>query len=95
MKNNEVKEVTTVQDISREFVVKFGIKSSEEDFKWISERMAYWMKEKGDRYYFPPFRSEFAKKFFPELLAKKSKKKKPSLLEEMIAKREAQKKEDK
>ena len=95
MKNNEVKEVTTVQDISREFVHDFGIKANEEDFQWIAERMTYWMKEKGDRYYFPPFRSEFAKKFFPELLTKKSKKKKPSLLEEMIAKREAQKKEGK
>lgn len=95
MENKRVKEVKTVQDISREFVNDFGIKASEEDFQWIAERMTYWMKEKGDRYYFPPFRSEFAKKFFPELLTKKSKKKKPSLLDEMIAKREALKEEGK
>ena len=79
--NNEVKEITKVLDISREFVENFYATASIEDQLWIEERMDKLMKEKGDVKYFAAFRSEFAKKFFPELVSTKVNKKKESLLE--------------
>ena len=77
------KKVATVLDIDRAYTMEFFKKASQEDREWMMERTAYWVKEKGERHYFAPNRSEFAKKFFPELFVKKAPKKKPSMLEEM------------
>ena len=67
------KKVATVLDIDRAYTMEFFKKASQEDREWMMERTAYWV----------PYRSEFAKKFFPELFVKKAPKKKPSMLEEM------------
>ena len=81
VKKQEAKEITKVLDISREFVESFYATANIEDQLWIEERMDKLMKEKGDVKYFAAFRSEFAKKFFPELISTKVNKKKESLLE--------------
>lgn len=82
MANKEVKkEITKVLDISREFVEEFYRTASKEDREWIKGETARCITEKGDVKYFAAFRPEFAKKFFPELVAKKSSKKKASMLD--------------
>lgn len=79
-------ELKSILNINREFVKEFyQTKATAEDKKWIVSRMAELEKSEGERKYFAKFRSEFATKFFPELKAAKKAKKKPSLLEELIA----------
>lgn len=77
----EEKVITKVLDISREYVEDFYRKASKEDKEWMKGRTAELVLEKGDIKYFAAFRSEFAKKFFPELFTKKAGKKKVSMLD--------------
>lgn len=92
MTNNqkEVKELTSVQDITSEFIEDFGAKASEEDYEWIANLYEKCVEEKGERYYFADFRSKFVEKFFPELLRKNKTNKKPSFKERMAKKRAEQ-----
>ena len=70
MKKKNGEEIKKVLDISREFVLTFASECSLEDSEWIEERIAYWISKNGEKKYFAPFRTEFVKKFYPELLAK-------------------------
>ncbi len=67
----EVKEITKVTDISRKFIEEFFAVAPKVEQDWIIERSETLMSEKGDRKYFAAFRSEFAKRYFPELFAAK------------------------
>lgn len=69
-------------DISKAHVLKIFKSASRADREWIMERIEYWMKEKGERY-FSSFRSEFARKFYPSLFAKKTAKKHPTFLDKL------------
>lgn len=80
----EEKKVTKVLDINREFVEKFAAEASVNDILWIRERTARLMEEKGEKAYFAAFRTEFAKRFIPEIIAEKKKPaKKPSMLDNL------------
>lgn len=79
----EEKKVTKVLDINREFVEAFAAKASVDDILWIRERTARLMEEKGEKAYFAAFRTEFAKKFMPEIIAEKKIVKKPSMLDNL------------
>lgn len=70
-------------DITKEHVLKLYKSASKADREWILERTEYWIKEKGERYYFPPFRTEFARKFYPSLFVKKTAAKQPTLFDEL------------
>ena len=93
MAKKELGKIKTVQDISREFIENYVASCNNiEDIEWIVDKQEELIKENGDRYFFPPFRSEFAKKFYPDLFAKKNKKKKPSMLDSSKARLEELKK---
>lgn len=79
------KEVTKVVDINREFVEKFAETATDEEIKWIMDTIEELIKEKGEKGYFAAFRMEFAKKFMPELIAKKKVVKKKSMLDNLGA----------
>ena len=70
-------------DITKAHILKFYKSASKADREWILERTEYWIKEKGERYYFPPFRTEFARKFYPSLFVKKTAAKQPTLFDEL------------
>lgn len=64
--------VTKVAQISKKFVKDYYTeKATAEDREWIKTRIKDYRTERGDRYYFNPFRLEFAKRFLPELFAKR------------------------
>lgn len=77
--SKEEKQVEKVLDISNDFIYEFCKSASKEDREWVKQHIAQCILDYGEDKYFPKFRSEFAKKFYPDLLAKK--KKKPTLLE--------------
>lgn len=64
------RSVSPVQSVSKQFIVDFAKKASKDDFAWIRQRSAQLMIEKGSRY-FPTFRAEFVRRFFPEKLTGK------------------------
>lgn len=77
---------TKVIEITQDYVFSYYEKVSPAEQAWMKENIARYMKEKGEGKWFPAFRSAFAKKFMPEILAdKKAKAKKPNLLDRMLA----------
>ena len=61
------KAVSNVLSIDKKFIAEFAKTASNEDYEWIRRRSAQLMLEKKAAY-FPAFRVEFAKRFFPEML---------------------------
>ncbi|MBT3319322.1 MAG: hypothetical protein HN389_06065 [Clostridia bacterium] len=76
----EAKEITKVLDISRKFTEEFFAEAPKVEQDWMIERSEALVAEKGDRKYFAAFRSEFAKRYFPELFKAKSNAKKASMV---------------
>lgn len=70
-------------DITKAHILKLYKSASQADREWILERTEYWIKKKGEKYYFPPFRTEFARKFYPSLFVKKTAEKQPTLFDEL------------
>lgn len=64
------RNIKNAREIKIDDVVAFMSRASLEDCEWIMERKNYWIEQKGEKSYFPPFRNEFAKKFFPDLFQK-------------------------
>lgn len=81
----EIKIPSTILEISRDFVKEFYKTASPEDKAWIQENINKHMKKSGNVKYFAGFRSEFGKKYYPELFANKKTKTKESLLEALRA----------
>ena len=78
---------TKVISITQDYVFSYyDEQASSAEQAWMRENIARYKKEKGEVKWFPAFRAEFAKKFMPEILArKKAKGRKPDLLERMLA----------
>lgn len=74
------KAVSNVLKISKKTIAEFCKTASKEDYEWIRQRSAQLMVEK-EGAYFPAFRTEFAKKFFPEMVTEKKKKQSESFLD--------------
>lgn len=83
MENNTEKKITKVLQISGQFVKDFCKTASKEDCEWVLSTMARHREEKDNVKYFAPFRTEFARKFFPEMVSKKTKAKKVELIDEI------------
>jgi len=80
---SENKEITKVLQISKAYIENFFKSANPQDRAWIMQRLAQIELEVGESKSFVKFRMEFAKKFKPELLAKKSKSGRKSLLERL------------
>lgn len=80
-KENKSKTPTSILEISREFVTEYYKTASAEDKAWIQESIKRHEKESGSVKYFAAFRSDFARKFIPELVASKKQKKTVSLFD--------------
>lgn len=93
---NTVVNPTKIIQISRKFVEQFHATATKEEQLWIESHIEAALKnairekgvEKGNKEYFAAFRAEFAKKFFPELVADKKYKPKESLLDTLRKNRE-------
>lgn len=87
METNEknVAMPTKILEISNEFVMEYYKTASTENKAWILENIEKHMKKSGNVKYFAGFRSDFAKKFFPELSAKKKASTTISLLDKLRA----------
>jgi len=85
MENNTVKQPTRILEISQAFIKDFCEKASKKDCEWVTTTTAYFMDKYEGGKYFPPFRTEFARKFLPHLTAKKVKANRASFLEELYA----------
>jgi len=82
------KSITTpdnILKISRQFVTEYFKTVSQEDQEWIKECIKQHTEKSGQVKYFAGFRSDFAKKFFPELVGAKKAKVTVSLLDELNA----------
>lgn len=80
---------TKILEISNAFVEEFFKTASPENKAWILENIEMHTKKSGNVKYFAGFRSDFAKKFFPELAAKKKSSKTVSLYDRLSAYNEA------
>ena len=65
--------VSKVVHISREFIEEFYHTADAEDRAWIIDRIKVLTEQKGPVYYWPAFRTEFAKRFLPEIISKRTK----------------------
>lgn len=64
--------VTKVAQISKKFVKDYyENNATAADRTWIKSQIKEYRQQYGERYYFNPFRLEFAKRFLPELFAKR------------------------
>ena len=87
---------TKVVAISRKFVEDFHATAGREEQLWIESHIEAALEkaikekgvEKGNKEYFAAFRTEFAKKFFPSLVAERKYKPKESLLDTLRKNRE-------
>ena len=84
-----IKQPTKVLEISKAFIKDFCDRASTADRQWTLSTLARHMEAHQDGRYFAPFRTEFARRFFPELLGRKSKAGKVSLFDELLAIEEA------
>ena len=83
---NGVKAPESVSKINKQFIKEFSENATPKEKKWIVLTLERAIEEKGTKGGFLAFRSEFADKFFPEIVAKnKPKKAQPSFLDEMKA----------
>lgn len=74
----------SVSKINKQFIMEFTENASPKAKKWIILTLEREIEEKGKKNGFLSFRSQFADKFFPEIVAKnKPKKEQPSFLDEM------------
>lgn len=74
----------SVNNIGKEFIKQFMEKAPDEDRAWVILTLERENKIHGARKGFLTFRSEFASKFFPAIVAKnKSKEEKKSFLDEL------------
>ena len=81
---NVVKAPESVNKINQQFVKDFAANATPKERKWIVLTLERAIEEKGNKSAFLTFRSEFAEKFFPEIVAKnKPKKAKATFLDEM------------
>lgn len=69
----EIKTPKTILDINKKYITEFYQIASPEDKAWIQESIEKHMKRSGPVKYFAGFRSDFAKKFLPEIAFKKAK----------------------
>jgi len=73
-----------VSKIDKKFIKEFTEKASPKAQRWIILTLEREIEEKGNKKGFFSFRSQFANKFFPEIVAKNNpKKEKPTFLDEM------------
>ena len=80
----KVQAPESVNKINQQFVKDFAANASPKERKWIVLTLERAIEEKGSKSAFLTFRSEFAEKFFPEIVAKnKPKKAKTTFLDEM------------
>ena len=85
-KGNVMNKPESVSKINKQFIKEFSENASPKEKKWIVLTLERAIEEKGTKGGFLAFRSEFADKFFPEIVAKnKPKKPQPSFLDEMKA----------
>lgn len=82
---NQPKEIIKVLDISKDVILEYYKYASKQDKEWIKKRSSELIEQRGNRGYFAPFRSEFAKKYFPELCTKKDARRKSSILDDFDA----------
>lgn len=76
----------SVSKIDKKFIKEFTEKASPKARKWIILTLEREIEDKGKKKGFFSFRSQFANKFFPEIIAKNNpKKEQPSFLDEMKA----------
>ena len=76
----------SVSKIDKKFIMAFAENASPKAKKWIILTLEREIEEKGKKNGFLSFRSQFADKFFPDIVAKnKPKKEQPSFLDEMKA----------
>ena len=74
----------SVNVIGKEFVREFMETATPEERKWVVLTLEREIEEKGNKKGFFSFRSQFANKFFPEIVAKNNpKKEKTTFLDEM------------
>ena len=82
---NGVKAPESVSKINKQFIKEFCENATPKEKKWIVLTLERAIEEKGTKGGFLAFRSEFADKFFPEIVAKnKPKKPQPSFLDEIL-----------
>ena len=83
---NGVKAPESVSKINKQFIKDFTKQATPKQKRWIKYHLTTEIEEKGKKDGFLSFRSKFANKFFPEIIAKnKPKKEQPSFLDEMKA----------
>ena len=76
----------SVSKINKQFIMEFAENAFPKAKKWIILTLEREIEEKGKKNGFLSFRSQFADKFFPDIVAKnKPKKAQPSFLDEMKA----------
>lgn len=82
---NSVKAPESVSKINKQFIVDFTKQATPKQKRWIKYHLTTEIEERGKKDGFLSFRSKFAKKFFPEILAEnKPKKEQPSFLDEIL-----------
>ena len=80
------KKIFKIQQISNNEVMTYFDTLPRKEQAWIIQRMAEIMEDKGARGYFPSFRAEFVKRYFPELIANKTSRQTKSTLETLMEK---------
>lgn len=80
-----VKAPESVSKINKQFIMDFTKQATPKQKRWIKYHLTTEIEERGKKDGFLSFRSKFAKKFFPEILAEnKPKKEQPSFLDEIL-----------
>ena len=80
-----VKAPESVSKINKQFIKDFTANATPKQKRWIKYHLTTEIEEKGKKDGFLSFRSKFANKFFPEIIAKnKPKKAQPSFLDEIL-----------
>ena len=83
---NVVKVPESVSKIDKKFIMAFAENASPKAKKWIVLTLEREIEDKGKKKGFFSFRSQFAHKFFPEIIAANNpKKEQTSFLDEMKA----------
>lgn len=82
----DIEKPKSVSKIDKKFIMEFAEIASQKDKKWIILTLEREIEDKGKKKGFFSFRSQFAHKFFPEIIAANNpKKEQPSFLDEMKA----------